>query len=166
VVRLFEQLGTVAGVPPRTDFDAIDCSISRTMAILGEPWTPLVLRDLFIGITRFDRICAHLGVSRKVLAERLNHLVSAGVVTRKAYCDRPVRYDYLLTDKGWDLCDVLLAVTAWGDRWTTGLSGPPAVLRHRGCDHATSAVIGCAHCRQPLHAAEVEVTPVRQPTST
>jgi DNA-binding HxlR family transcriptional regulator len=154
-------------VPPRTNFDAIDCSIARTMAILGQPWTPLVLRDLFIGVTRFDQICAHLGVSRKVLTRRLNHLVAADLVAKSAYSIRPARYDYLLTDKGWDLCDVLLAVTAWGDRWTTGPDGPPAALRHRACSHPTSAVVSCGHCLQSLHAADVEVTPLReQPTST
>jgi DNA-binding HxlR family transcriptional regulator len=147
-------------MPPRTSFDAIDCSIARTMAILGEPWTALILRDLFIGITRFDPLHEHLGVSRKVLTQRLNRLVADGIVVRRAYLERPMRYDYTLTDKGWQLCDVLLAVTAWGDRWTMAEAGPPALLSHRG-DHPTTAEIRCSHCGEPLHARDVDVTPTR-----
>ena len=131
------------------------------MAILGEPWTPLILRDLFIGITRFDRLHDHLGVSRKVLAQRLNHLVTTGVVIKEAYSERPPRFDYVLTDKGWELCDVLLAVSAFGDRWLAGPAGPPATLRHRECGHTTDAQLRCSHCSEPLRAASVEVTPLR-----
>jgi len=148
-------------MPPRTPFDAIDCSIARTMAILGEPWTALILRDLFIGITRFDPLHEHLGVSRKVLTQRLNRLVADGIVVRRPYLGRPARYDYTLTDKGWQLCDVLLAVTAWGDRWTMAEAGPPALLSHRLGDHHTTAEIRCSHCGEPLHARDVAVTPTR-----
>lgn len=148
-------------MPPRTSFESIDCSIARTMAVLGEPWTALILRDLFIGITRFDPLYEHLGVSRKVLTGRLHRLVAEGLVVKRPYLGRPERFDYLLTDKGWELCDVLLAVTAWGDRWTTTEAGPPAVLRHRGCDHPTSAEIRCPHCGDLLHARDIEVTPTR-----
>ncbi len=146
---------------PRTDFDQLDCSIARTVAVLGQPWTPLILRDLFIGITRFDQLREHLGVSRKVLTERLAHLVSSEIVIRQSYCDRPPRFDYLLTDRGWELCDLLLAITAWGDRWLTGVDGPPAELRHTPCGAPTTARLTCSHCRAPLHAADVQVTPLR-----
>lgn len=88
-------------------------------------------------------------------------LVSSGVVQRPAYSERPVRHDYLLTTKGWELCDILLAVTSWGDRWTTGLQGPPATVRHTSCGHLTEAVVSCVRCSSPLHAAEVEVNPQR-----
>lgn len=148
-------------MPPRTCFETIDCSIARTMAVLGEPWTALILRDLFIGISRFDALHTHLGVSRKVLTTRLNRLVQDEIVLKRAYAQRPERFDYILTDKGWQLCDVLLAVTAWGDRWTMDGSGPPAVIRHRGCDHLTTAEIRCSHCGELLHAADTEVTPLR-----
>jgi DNA-binding HxlR family transcriptional regulator len=145
----------------RTAFDLIDCSIARTMAVLGEPWTALILRDLFIGVTRFDQLHTHLGVSRKVLAKRLGQLVADDILVKHAYSDRPARFDYLLTDKGWQLCDVLLAITAWGDRWTMGDAGPPAVLRHRVCGHPTAAQIRCSHCGGQLTARDTEVTPLR-----
>jgi DNA-binding HxlR family transcriptional regulator len=148
-------------MPPRTSFETIDCSIARTMAVLGEPWTALVLRDLFIGVTRFDALHAHLGVSRKVLALRLNRLVSDEIVVKRAYAERPERFDYLLTGKGWELCDILLAISAWGDKWTMADAGPPALIRHRPCDHLTAAEIRCSHCGDLLHAADVEVTSLR-----
>ena len=148
-------------VPPRTLFETIDCSIARTMAVLGEPWTALILRDLFIGITRFEALHAHLGVSRKVLALRLSRLARDEIVVKRAYAERPERFDYILTDKGWQLCDILLAISAWGDTWTTSQTGPPALIRHHRCDHLTTAEIRCSHCGEPLHAADVEVTPTR-----
>jgi DNA-binding HxlR family transcriptional regulator len=131
------------------------------MAVLGEPWTALILRDLFIGITRFDALHAHLGVSRKVLTLRLSRLTGDEIVSKRTYAERPERFDYLLTDKGWQLCDVLLVISAWGDRWTTSPAGPPALIRHRGCDHLTTAEIRCSHCGEPLRAADVQVTPTR-----
>jgi DNA-binding HxlR family transcriptional regulator len=148
-------------MPPRTSFETIDCSIARTMAILGEPWTALILRDLFIGITRFDALHSHLGVSRKVLTARLSRLADDEVVVKRAYSQRPERFDYVLTGKGWQLCDILLAITAWGDKWTMEQDGPPALLRHRHCSHLATAEIRCSHCGEPLHAADTEVTPLR-----
>ena len=148
-------------MPPRTSFETIDCSIARTMAILGEPWTALILRDLFIGITRFDALHTHLGVSRKVLALRLNRLSGDEIVVKRAYVQRPERFDYVLTGKGWQLCDILLAISAWGDTWTTTPAGPPALIRHRNCGHRTAAEIRCSHCGEALRAADTEVTPLR-----
>lgn len=148
-------------MPPRTSFETIDCSIAHTMAILGEPWTALILRDLFIGITRFDALHAHLGVSRKVLTLRLSRLVRDEIAVKRAYTRLPERFDYILTGKGWELCDVLLAITAWGDKWTMAEAGPPALIRHRACGHLTTAEIRCSHCGEPLHAADTQVTPLR-----
>jgi len=141
----------------RTRFGEMTCSIARTLDIAGEPWSPLILRDVFIGISRFDDLQRDLGISRKVLAERLKHLVEEGVLERRAYSKRPPRHDYVLTEKGWELCDVLLAITAWGDRWTAGEAGPPALFRHRSCGRLTHAELRCAQCGEPLHAHEVDV---------
>ena len=104
---------------------------------------------------------AHLGVSGKILALRLSRLVSEEIVVKSAYSQRPERFDYILTSKGWQLCDILLAITAWGDQWTMAGAGPPAEIRHRQCDHLTTAEIRCSHCGEPLHAADTEVTPLR-----
>lgn len=143
----------------RTRFGAMACSIARTLDIAGEPWSPLILRDVFVGITRFDDIQRDLGISRKVLAERLRWLVEQGVLERRAYSEHPPRHDYALTQKGVDLCGVLLAIAAWGDRWTAGDTGPPVLYRHRTCGELTRAELHCAQCGHPLHAADVDVEP-------
>jgi DNA-binding HxlR family transcriptional regulator len=135
------------------------CSIARTLHIAGEPWSPLIVRNSFVGITRFEDHQRVLGISRKVLAERLDWLVQNDVLEKRAYSDHPPRYDYVLTQKGQELADVLLAITAWGDRWTAGDAGPPVVYRHSVCGHLTHAEIRCAVCGEVLHSHEVEVMP-------
>ena len=79
------------------------------------------------------------------------------MLERRAYSERPRRHEYALTEKGYELCDVLLAITAWGDRWTAGEAGPPVLLRHRVCGALTHADLRCAQCGEPLHAHEVDV---------
>jgi DNA-binding HxlR family transcriptional regulator len=141
----------------RTRFGDMTCSIARTLDVAGEPWSPLILRDVWVGITRFDELQRDLGISSKVLTERLNWLVEQGMLERRAYSERPPRHDYLPTEKGYEFCDILLAIAAWGDRWTAGPEGPPALHRHRACGHLTRVDPRCAHCGEPLHAADVEV---------
>jgi DNA-binding HxlR family transcriptional regulator len=143
----------------RTRFGDMACSIARTLDIAGEPWSPLIIRDVWVGIARFDDIQRDLGISRKVLSERLKWLVSQGVLARRPYSEHPPRHEYVLTQKGFELCDVLMAITAWGDRWTAGDAGPPVVLRHQGCGEVTRAEIRCSHCGDPLHARYVDVEP-------
>jgi DNA-binding HxlR family transcriptional regulator len=143
----------------RTRFGEMACSIARTLDIAGEPWSPLILRDVFVGIRRFDDIQRDLGISRKVLAARLKWLVEQGVLERRAYSEHPPRHDYGLTQKGFDLCGVLLAIAAWGDRWTAGDTGPPVLYRHRTCGQLTRADLRCVRCGDPLHASDVDVEP-------
>mgnify|MGYP003787736667 CR=1 FL=1 len=97
----------------RTSFGDMACSIARTLDVIGEPWSPLILRDVWVGMSRFDQIQADLGISRKVLTERLNHLVDQGVLERRPYDQRP-RFEYHLTESGRTLIPVLDALTAWG----------------------------------------------------
>jgi DNA-binding HxlR family transcriptional regulator len=143
----------------RTSFADMTCSIARTLDIAGEWWSPLILRDVHLGITRFDDLRRDLGISRKVLAERLERLVEQGVLERRAYSEHPPRHDYLLTEKGRELVAVLLAMVAWGDRWTAEDAGPPILLRHQACGELTHAEIRCARCGEPLRADEVTVEP-------
>ena len=116
----------------RTDFGEMACSIARTLDVIGEPWSPLILRDVWVGFTRFDQIQADLGISRKVLTERLNHLVEHGVLERRPYDRRP-RYEYVLTEKGTELLDMLMVMVGWADKWLAGEAGPPVLYRHRAC---------------------------------
>ena len=144
-------------------FSDLDCSIARTLEIVGSRWTLLVLRDLFGGITRFDAIQADLGISRKVLAERLASLEEDGVVERQTYQHNPPRYDYVLTRKGSELGSVLLAMIAWGDRWRSGAEGPPLLFRHEECGRITHAVAACSECGEPLERGNI--APVSPPGS-
>jgi DNA-binding HxlR family transcriptional regulator len=96
-----------------------------------------------------------LGLSRKVLAARLDDLVEAGVLERRAYSEHPPRYDYVPTEMGADLYPVILAVMAWGDRWTAGSEGPPARVRHAACGHLARPTVTCDHCGEPLTAADI-----------
>jgi DNA-binding HxlR family transcriptional regulator len=143
----------------RTNFGEMACSIARTLEVAGEPWSPLIIRDVWVGITRFDEIQRELGISRKVLAERLKWLVAQGVLEQRPYSARPPRHEYALTQKGLELCEVLMAITAWGDRWTAGVEGPPVLLRHRTCGAHTRAEVRCACCGELLRADEVDVDP-------
>lgn len=119
------------------------------MNLLGDWWTPLVLRDAFAGIRRFDDFQRSLGLARNTLALRLTRLVDEGLLERVRYQERPVRYEYVLTDKGTDFYPVLAAMTAWGDRWLADPAGPPVVTRH-DCGHAAHAEVVCDHCHRPL----------------
>ncbi|MFI2103924.1 winged helix-turn-helix transcriptional regulator [Isoptericola sp. NPDC019693] len=141
----------------RTDFSQMHCSIARTLHVVGEVWSPLVLRDVLMGLHRFDQIRADLGVSRKVLTERLGWLVEQGVLDRVPYSDRPPRSEYRLTQRGRELCEVLLVMSAWGDRWLAGPDGPPVVYRHRTCGEATHAEVRCARCGEALHVDDLEM---------
>ena len=137
----------------RTDLAAMHCSIARTMDVLGDAWAALILRDVFAGITRFDAIQADLGISRKVLAARLDELVARGILTRRAYSEHPPRFDYVATESGRDLHPVLLAIMAYGDRWLAP-DGPPVEIRHGACGRRTRAVVACAECGAPLTAED------------
>ncbi|MEO3751349.1 helix-turn-helix domain-containing protein [Streptomyces sp. B6B3] len=139
----------------RTDFSRMACSIARTLDVIGEPWSPLVLRDIWVGLTRFEQLQADLGISRKVLTERLNHLVDQGVVERRPYDRRP-RYEYVLTPKGTELVDLLMVMTRWGDRWLAGEAGPPVLYRHRACGEVSDVDLRCTHCGGPMHANDVD----------
>jgi DNA-binding HxlR family transcriptional regulator len=142
----------------RTDFGEMACSIARTLDVIGEPWSPLILRDVWVGMNRFEQIQGDLGISRKVLTERLNHLVDEGVLERQPYDKRP-RFEYVLSDKGRELLDVLMVMKGWGDRWQAGKAGPPVRYRHHACGEISDVDLRCAHCGEPMHGADVDVLP-------
>ena len=143
----------------RTSFSHMACSLARSLDAAGEWWTPLILRDLWYGNRRFDGIQRNLGLSRKVLANRLDTLVREGLVERRPYQERPVRHEYVLTEKGREMADILLAMISWGDRWTADESGPPMLLRHERCGEVSHAEIRCSSCGEPMHSQEVRIEP-------
>jgi len=142
----------------RTNFGEMACSIARTLDVIGEPWSPLILRDVWVGLTRFEQLQAELGISRKVLTERLNHLVGHGVLERRPYDQRP-RYEYVLTEKGTELLDLLMVMVGWGDKWLAGEAGPPVLYRHLACGEIGTPELRCPHCGKPMHADDVEALP-------
>ncbi len=133
------------------------CSIAQAVSVVGEPWTPLILRDLFLGVRRFDDLARDLGVSRNLLTQRLERLMAAGVVSRRPYQERPVRYEYHLTEAGLDIVPALMVIMAWGDKWATPPGGPPAVLVH-SCGRPFTPVVACPHCGGPVTADTVTAT--------
>src|SRR3954463_9862191 len=105
-----------------TSFASMHCSLAQSLELIGDWWTPLVLRDLYLGLDRFDQLVTDLGISRNLLTDRLDTLMTARLVTRTPYQQNPARYAYELPEPGRELIPVLIALTAWGDRWAT----PPA----------------------------------------
>src|SRR3954469_18872455 len=141
----------------RTNFSELAaCSIARTLDVIGEPWSPLILRDIWAGFSRFEQLQADLGISRKVLTERLNHLVDSDVLERRPYDRRP-RYEYVLTEKGTELVDMLMVMTRWGDKWLAGKAGPPVLYRHHACGEVSHVDPRCSHCGEPMHAKDIDV---------
>ena len=128
------------------------CSVARTLDVLGDAWTPLILRDAFYGLRRFDEFHRQLGIARNTLADRLRRLVEAGLFEKRLYQTDPRRYEYMLTDKGADFFSVLAAISAWGDRWLSGVEGPPVMFHHDACGHDGGAEVVCSACGEPLKA--------------
>lgn len=140
-------------------FADLNCSVARPLSFLGERWAMLVLRDLFLGRRRFDEFQDSLGVASNVLSQRLASLVEEGVVERRRYSEHPERFEYRLTQKGRDLQPVLLAMLAWGDRYTAGPDGPPLETVHDECGHAFHAVPTCSECGGEVHSGNVHNRP-------
>src|SRR5262245_10413885 len=140
----------------QTSFAGFHCSLARSLDVMGDWWTPLILRDLFLGLDRFDDLVADLGISRILLTVRLAALVEHGLVRRQRYAERPPRDRYLLSEAGRELVPILAALTAWGDRWATPPGGPRVLFRHRTCGHGCTPQVACSHCGQPLAAEELE----------
>jgi DNA-binding HxlR family transcriptional regulator len=134
----------------RTSFARWPCSVARTLDLLGDWWTPLVLRDAFYGARRFGEFQRGLGIARNTLSDRLQRLVGEGLLEKRPYQTDPVRYDYLLTEKGRDFFGVIAAMSRWGDRWLADEAGPPITAHHKECGHDSHAEVVCARCGKPM----------------
>lgn len=143
----------------QTSFADMHCSLARSLELIGDWWSPMILRDLAIGPRRFDELATDLGLSRNLLTTRLHGLIAAGVIGRRLYEEHPPRYEYALSDSGRELVPVLMALTAWGDRWATPPGGPPLRYRHRTCGQVFTPTVYCPACAEPVHADEVDLLP-------
>jgi DNA-binding HxlR family transcriptional regulator len=141
-----------------SEYSTQNCSIARTLELVGERWTFLVLRDVFLGVRRFDALQRDLGVARNVLAARLERLVEQEILTRVPYSQRPTRYEYRLTDKGLDLWPAIVELLRWGDRYAAP-QGPPIVIRHTGCGGELGERRICNRCGEPLGVRDVRAEP-------
>ena len=139
----------------RSDYDTQVCSVARALEVVGERWTLLVLRDIFLGSRRFDAVQRHLGVARRVLQSRLERLLEHGVIEKVPYQERPVRHEYRLTPKGIDLWPTIVSLLQWGDRHALSPAGRPVLLRHKECGGEVDGHRICTACGMPLEARDV-----------
>ena len=142
----------------RKSFSEMHCSVAQCLEVVGEWWSLLIVRDAFLGVTRFDDFQARLGISRNVLNQRLARLVELDVLVKVAYSERPPRHDYRLTDKGRDLWPVLTTMRQWGDKHAAP-DGPPLELIHGACGERSQAVLTCSACGERVGARDVKAIP-------
>ncbi len=137
----------------QTSFEDFHCSLARSLEAVGDWWSPLILRDLAVGLSRFDELVEDLGISRNLLTTRLTNLVAHGLVERRPCPDHATRVEYILTSAGHDLVGVLMALTAWGDRWRTPPGGPPIEFHHHG--HECVPVVTCQQCGETVDSEHI-----------
>jgi DNA-binding HxlR family transcriptional regulator len=141
------------------DYKQQVCSIAGALEVVGERWSLLIVRDVFLGLRRFDQMQADLGIARNVLQARLERLVDQGVLERRLYQQRPPRHEYRLTDKGLDLWPTVVALMQWGDRYAAPEAGPPVLLEHRGCGGHVDEHRLCEKCGARLSVREARALP-------
>jgi DNA-binding HxlR family transcriptional regulator len=137
----------------QTSFEDFQCSLARSLEAIGDWWSPLILRDLAVGVRRFDEMVEDLGISRNLLTSRLTTLVEHGIVERRPYADHATRVEYVLTAAGHEMVDVLMALTAWGDRWRTPNGGPPIEFHHHG--HQCVPAVTCQQCGEAVDSEHI-----------
>lgn len=135
------------------------CPIARCLAVVGDRWTMLIMRELFFGNRRFDGLQAQTGMSPHLLSTRLKRLEGDGVLAREAYHDKPRRYQYCLTDKGEDLFPILMTLAGWGKKWGELDAAQPAVdVVHRSCGQRLEAGLACTGCGELFSGADLDMT--------
>jgi DNA-binding HxlR family transcriptional regulator len=132
------------------------CSVARSLSVVGDRWTMLILRSAFMSIRRFDDFQNILQIPRHILSTRLKKLVEFGVLNKVAYQQAPKRYEYRLSEKGVDLYPIVLSLMAWGDKWMDGGHGAPLQLLHQSCGHVFRPVMVCSECQQPIDPRTVK----------
>ena len=140
-------------------YDRENCSAARALELVGERWSLLIIRDaLFRGMTRFAEFQRSLGLATNVLTTRLDGFVEAGLMERRTYSSHEDHYEYFLTAKGADLTPVVIALTAWGDRWAAP-NGPPIIYRHEACDGRVDNLLVCNDCGEYVVTDEIAAQP-------
>ncbi|MBS0469285.1 MAG: helix-turn-helix transcriptional regulator [Proteobacteria bacterium] len=136
------------------------CPVARTLAVVGDRWTGLIVRELFLGVKRFEEFQVQTGMSSHLLSTRLKRLEGDGIVSRQPYSVRPLRHEYRLTPKGLDLYPLLLSLKAWGEKWG-GLepqAAPAMVITHRQCGHEIGLQLICPECHEPFGPRDTQAS--------
>jgi DNA-binding HxlR family transcriptional regulator len=131
------------------------CSVARTLQIIGDRWSFLILREAWFGVRRFDEMIEKLGIATNILSDRLAHLVETGVLHKEPYRKGGDRFEYRFTEMGHDLYRPMIVMMRWGDRWLSD-GKPPLRLRHRLCDSDFEPLVVCSHCKEPIVANETD----------
>ncbi len=132
-----------------------ECSISRTIEIIGDKWTFLILGEAFFGIKSYDQFRTNLGIATNILSNRLKILVENNIMVRNKNPGDARRFVYELTEKGVDIYPISLAIMGWGDKWLTDENGPPLTLTHKNCGEMLKPVMCCSNCKEKINAREV-----------
>ncbi|MFG2757088.1 winged helix-turn-helix transcriptional regulator [Streptomyces wuyuanensis] len=143
------------------EFSTDNCSVRRTVALVGEKWSLLILRDAVNGIRRFDHFHRHVGLSEAVLADRLRKLVAAGILRTTPYRDPGdrTRHEYRLTAKGWDLWPVVVALMQWGDKHAADPEGPAVAIHHTACGAPVHLTATCGEGHDGLTPRDITAAP-------
>ena len=153
---LCEKITSVLG----HDYPNQVCSLAKSLEVIGERWSLLIIRDVMTGNRRFSVIQANLGIARNVLSARLQRLLDEDILERRAYQESPPRYEYFLTEKGLDLWPSLIALLGWGDRHTEYPDGPPMLVFHKECGGSVSDRGVCEGCGETLTARDARAVRV------
>ena len=134
-------------------------SVSRALALIGDHWTLMILREALFGVRRFGQLARNLGIPRPTLSTRLRSMVDSGLLERVPYARDPDRYEYRLTEAGRDLFGAAALLMRWGDKHLAGPEGPPIVLHHYECDGIAEPVLTCRRCGQEITPYNVDPEP-------
>ncbi|HET7508781.1 MAG TPA: helix-turn-helix domain-containing protein [Solirubrobacterales bacterium] len=143
----------------RRDYPKVDSSVAKALEVVGERWSLLIVRAVLLGNRRFSEIRGSLGIARNVLSSRLERLIEEDILERRAYSESPPRYEYFLTQKGLDLWPALIALLAWGDRYSPTPGGPKRLIVHKECGGTVSERGICERCGQVLTARDAKQVP-------
>ncbi len=142
---------------PASPAIGVDTTMFHSVDTIGDRWSCLILASLFLGLHRYDDLSDATGIATNILADRLRRFLSAGVIEQHLYRERPPRYEYRLTEKGWDLYPFTIAIHDWATSWLPAPSGPAMKLRHAPCGHSLRTQIACSECRGAVGSRDVEL---------
>lgn len=133
----------------RSSFSHINSAMARALDDVGDKWTIMLLRNMVSGRTKFDHFVNDLGIARNILTQRLRQMEKSGLITKAQYSDKPIRYEYRLTDKGYEFHEVMLVLQKWGTKWCGDIA-PAMVNVHRPCNNPVDVEVVCTTCKVPV----------------